>query len=169
VKNAINIVVLLASLTALTVGAQEANDEERLIAALAILCGDPSLIEAPEHAEASETVAALWKPHLHKLDLPDKATEWVPSFGPCGGPGSPLLSAFVASVLKDKLLGKSEGSIYRGWLVAIRHYQYYRKTAPSDFPPVASLEQMIKDEAEHRLHEKAAAVERLLPKRQGPS
>lgn len=93
-----------------------AQTKEGVLGALALICDQPQALGSPEYSGAAKIFAASFPvERLTKLGLSDKALAWLPEFGPCGGPGSPLLVAFFASVARDSITAQKDQVIYRAW------------------------------------------------------
>lgn len=138
-----------------------AHTEAEIEAALASICDRPEALFSPENQKLLTVFAESFPAdRLAKLRLPDEAFAWLPPFGPCGGPGSPLLMAFFASAARDEISGRKDQIIYRGWRVVLSHYAYLRKSAPDDFPEIAALEAMARKEQSGVLAKEASALER---------
>lgn len=137
-----------------------AHSKEEIQDALTVICDRPEALFTAEHEKALKVFTASFPAnHLAKLGLTDEALAWLPEFGPCGGPGSPLLIAFAASAARDDISGRKEGVVYRGWRVVLRHYAHLRKTAPDDFTAIPALEEMSRKEKLGVLLEEAHKVE----------
>lgn len=149
------------TLIALTLAViSRAHTKEEIESSLALICDQPGALFSPESQKALKVFTDSFPAdRLMKLGLPDEAFAWVPTFGPCGGPGSPLLIAFLASAARDEMAGRKEQIIYRGWQVVLKHYAYLRKTASDDFPEIPALEEMAKKEKSGILAKEATQLE----------
>lgn len=140
--------------------AAEEPSRERVVAALGVMIDEPAALGTDRYVDAAKLSQAVFTAEMERLaSLPEEMLEWVPSFGPCGGPGSPLLIAFFASLIRDHLQGKDEGSIHRGWLAAIRHYRYLRATYPEAYTPEPKVEALTKKEAAGVLRKEGSELE----------
>lgn len=137
-----------------------AQKADRIEAVIAQFCDHPEEFYSRENQEDLKIVTdSFSEERFAKLGIPDEALSWVPPFGPCGGPGSPLLIAFLASVARDETSGRTDQIIYRGWKTALSHYLYFRKSAPDDFPAIPALEEMAKKDRAGVLVKEAAELE----------
>lgn len=127
---------------------------------MALICDQPEALGSPEYAGAAKIFAASFPvERLTKLGLSNKALAWLPEFGPCGGPGSPLLVAFFASVARDSITAQKDQVIYRAWKTVLKHYAYLRKSAPDQYPEIPALEEMTRKEKTGSLLREALALE----------
>lgn len=150
-----------------------AHTKEEIEGALALICDRPeAFFSAPSSLDGQKAMKVFTdsfsEDRLTKLAIPDEALAWLPSFGPCGGPGSPLLIVFFASAARDELAGRKEGVVYRGWQVVLKYYTYFRKTAPDDFPEIPALEEMAKKEKSGVLAQEALTLEQKKAPNQSP-
>jgi len=137
-----------------------ARTNEEIEDAFAVICDRPEVLFSPAHQKALKVFTDSFPAdRLAGLGLPDAAFAWLPESGPCGGPGSPLLIAFVASAARDQVSGRKDHVIYRGWQIVLSHYAYLRKTAPDDFPEIPVLEEMAKKEKSGVLAQEASELE----------
>jgi hypothetical protein len=137
-----------------------AQKADRIEALLDQFCDDPEAFYSRENQEDLKIVTdSFSEERFAKLGIPDEALSWMPPSGPCGGPGSPLLIAFLASVTRDEASGRSDQIIYRGWKIVLSHYLYFRTSDPDDFPAIPALEEMAKKERAGVLVKEAAELE----------
>lgn len=157
---------LLVALQFATVFAAESKSDEKVLAALGVLIDEPGSLGTDRYNTAMETCQSLLTTQMLSVlsALPEEAVTRIPVQGRCY---QPLLLAFTTSLVRDRVLGRTEDSLYRGWLVVIQHYRHLRAAYPEDVATEPVLEAMIKKEAAGALRAEAAELEAKVKKTEG--
>ncbi|MBL9203810.1 MAG: hypothetical protein JNN01_01895 [Opitutaceae bacterium] len=131
-----------------------------LMSALRILSFETPPTTSEELGVAMKVYIAFEKTETsQRVRPPAAAMAWVPNYGPCSMIEPFLELVFIASFQNDQLLGKSTGSVHRGWLSVIKAYRSMLSTPGSDPVTIESIEAMIEKEAKGSLAAEGARIE----------
>lgn len=160
------ILFLLVALQFATAFAAQSKSGEKVLAALGVLIDEPASLGSDRYNAAMETCQSLLTTELLSVlsALPEQAVARIPIQGRCH---QPLLLAFTTSLMRDRMLGRTEDSLYRGWLVVLHHYRHLREAYPEEVATEPVLEAMIKKEAAGALRAEAAELEANSKKTEG--